>query len=88
MGGGTAGDGRSASGGGRTRLDAADKGEAAGEGERERERRQGAEEEREALRRMCNGLAVDLKEAVEARAEAEGDRGALLQVGASVLLAR
>ena len=29
---------------------------------------------------MCNGLAVDLKAAVEARADAEDDREALVQV--------
>lgn len=39
-----------------------------------------AEEEREALRRMCNGLALDLKVAVDARAEAEDARELLLQV--------
>lgn len=39
-----------------------------------------AEEEREALRRMCNGLALDLKVAVDARAEAEDAREVLLQV--------
>lgn len=51
-----------------------------GEGERERVLRMEVEEEREALRRMCNGLAVDLKAAVEARADAEDDREALVQV--------
>lgn len=50
------------------------------EGKRERALRVKAEEEREALRRMCNGLAVDLKAAVEARADAEDDREALVQV--------
>lgn len=39
-----------------------------------------AEEEREALRRMCNGLALDMKVAVDARAEAEDARELLLQV--------
>ena len=51
-----------------------------GEGKRKRVVQVEAEEEREALRRMCNGLAVDLKAAVEARADAEDDREALVQV--------
>lgn len=54
----------------------------AGEEEIERERalRREVEGEREALRRMCNGLAVDLKGAVEARSEAKDEREALVQV--------
>ena len=47
----------------------------------ERALRREVEGEREALRRMCNGLAVDLREAVEGRAEAEDEREALVQVG-------
>lgn len=50
------------------------------ERERERALRRGVEGEREALRQMCNGLAVDLKEAVEARSEVEDEREALVQV--------
>lgn len=42
--------------------------------------RREVEEEREALRRMCNGLAVDLKEAVDATSEAKEEREALVQV--------
>lgn len=58
------------------------------EGKRERALRMGAEEEREALRRMCNSLAVDLKAAVEARADAEDDREALVQVIAAEMCLR
>ncbi|CAM9536480.1 unnamed protein product [Ectocarpus fasciculatus] len=50
--------------------------------ERERALRREVEGEREALRRMCNGLAVDLKEAVEARSEAKDEREALVQEAA------
>lgn len=61
--------------------------EARGE-ERERERalRREVEGEREALRQMCNGLAVDLKEAVEARSEVEDEHEALVQVVVDMLL--
>lgn len=48
--------------------------------DRERALRREVEGEREALRRMCNGLAVDLKGAVEARSEAKDEREALVQV--------
>ncbi len=57
----------------------------AGGVERERALRRKLEREREALQRMCNGLAVDLREAVEARSEAEDEREALVQVGADLL---
>lgn len=62
--------------------------EGAGEakGKRERALRREVEGEREALRRMCNGLAVDLREAVEGRAEAEDEREALAQVGDNDLM--
>ncbi|CAN0294336.1 unnamed protein product, partial [Ectocarpus sp. 12 AP-2014] len=50
--------------------------------ERERALRREVEGEREALRRMCNGLAVDLKGAVEARSEAKNEREALVQEAA------
>eukprot|EP00903_Cladosiphon_okamuranus_P006177 g6074.t1 len=55
-----------------------------GETERDGERalRREVEAEREALRRMCNGLAVDLRAAVEGRAEAEDEREALVQEAA------
>ncbi|CAM9228114.1 unnamed protein product [Choristocarpus tenellus] len=42
-----------------------------------------AQEEREALRRMCNSLAVDLQEAVEAQAEAETVQEGLLEEAAT-----
>lgn len=54
--------------------------------ERERALRREVEGEKEALRQMCNGLAVDLKEAVEARAEVEDEREALVQVVLVLLL--
>lgn len=41
---------------------------------------EGVEGEREALRQMCNGLAVDLQEAMKARADAEKNRDALAEV--------
>ncbi|CBN80212.1 expressed unknown protein [Ectocarpus siliculosus] len=50
--------------------------------EREWALRREVEGEREALRRMCNGLAVDLKGAVEARSEAKDEREALVQEAA------
>lgn len=52
-----------------------------GDVESERTLREALEEEREALRRMCNGLAVDLQTAVEAEAKAKEERQALVQVG-------
>lgn len=42
--------------------------------------RQEFENEKEALLKMCNGLAVDLEAAVAARVEAEEDYKALLEV--------
>lgn len=49
-------------------------------GGREEALRRDTEEKRDALRCMCNGLASDLKEAVEARSEAEVGRDMLVQV--------
>ncbi|CAM9788122.1 unnamed protein product [Scytosiphon promiscuus] len=74
-------------GGARKRRASEDEGEGDGgdvtEGvDEERALRRGVEEEREALRRMCNGLAVDLKEAVEATSEAQQEQEALVQEAA------
>lgn len=56
--------------------------EGGGEGafKRGRTLREAAEEEREAMRQMCNGLAIDLRAAVEAKAEVEDERQTLVQV--------
>lgn len=47
---------------------------------REKTLREAAEEEREALRRMANGLAIELRTVTEAKAEAEDERQTLVQV--------
>lgn len=51
------------------------------EAQRDRGLREAAEEETNALRVMCNGLAVDLRAALEAKAATEDERQALVQVG-------
>ena len=62
--------------------------EAAVDSKRERSLRREAEQEREALRRMCNCLTLDLNGAVEARAVAEDTRQILVQVSAFLFSSR